>query len=69
MYPSSNTSITGRKNQKYVSYECKRKYCTFCLRNVYDENVKEIFENKNWHCHHCTGICMCTRCLRQDIIT
>ena len=45
MYPSSNTSITGRKNQKYVSYECKRKYCTFCLRNVYDENVKEIFEN------------------------
>jgi len=36
---------------------------------VYDENVKEIFENKNWHCHHCTGICMCTRCLRQDIIT
>lgn len=26
-------------------------------------------KNKNWHCNHCTGICICTRCLRQDIIT
>jgi len=26
-------------------------------------------KNKNWHCHHCTGYCICTRCLRQDIIT
>lgn len=26
----------------------------------------ELAKNKQWHCHHCTGYCQCTRCLRAD---
>ena len=36
---------------------------------MYEDNLNDIMKNKNWHCHHCTGYCICTRCLRQDIIT
>lgn len=52
-----------------MDYECKRKYCTFCLRTNYEDNINDIIKNKNWHCHHCTGYCICSRCYRQDITT
>ena len=55
--------------EKPPAYECCRSFCTFCLRNVYDDNVDEIVKMKNWHCHHCTGYCMCTRCVLQDNTT
>lgn len=55
--------------EKPPAYECRRNFCTFCLRNVYDDNVNEIAKMKNWHCHHCTGYCMCTRCTLQDNAT
>ena len=25
--------------------------------------------NRSWICHFCYGVCFCTRCLRQDVIT
>ena len=50
-------------------YECRRAFCTFCLRNSYEQNVVELAKNKQWHCHHCTGYCQCTRCLRADHCT
>jgi hypothetical protein len=54
---------------KNIDYECKRKFCTFCLRTNYEDNINDILKNKNWHCHHCTGYCICSRCIRQDITT
>lgn len=53
-----------QKNSKCIDYECKRKFCTFCLRTNYEDNINDIMKNKNWHCHHCTGYCICTRCTR-----
>jgi hypothetical protein len=47
-----------------IDYECQRKFCTFCIRTNYDDNINEIMKNKAWHCYHCTGYCMCTRCTR-----
>lgn len=55
--------------KKCVEYECKRKFCTFCLQTNFDESLNDIIRNKNWHCHHCTGYCFCTRCQRQEITT
>lgn len=71
LYPQTNTPSGAAQptQNKQISYECKRKFCTFCLRTNYEESLEEIMKNKNWHCHHCTGYCICTRCLRQDIIT
>jgi len=65
LYPVS----TNQKAPACIDYECQRKFCTFCLRTNYEDKIEDIMKNKNWHCHHCTGICMCTRCLRQDFIT
>ena len=58
-----------RRAEATPRYACTRAFCTFCLRNSYDENVVELAKNKQWHCHHCTGYCLCTRCLRADHCT
>lgn len=52
-----------------IDYECQRKYCSYCIRTNYEDHFAEIQKNKAWHCYHCTGYCMCTRCSRQDILT
>mmetsp|Transcript_4895 Transcript_4895/g.8381 ORF Transcript_4895/g.8381 Transcript_4895/m.8381 type:complete len:309 (-) Transcript_4895:428-1354(-) len=68
LYPPGEAARAGKGTKvQSVSYECKRKFCTFCLRTNYDDNITDVLKNKNWHCHHCTGYCICTRCLRQDI--
>lgn len=67
LYPNHN--VDSCKKQKNIDYECNRKFCTFCLRTNYEDSLNEILKNKNWHCHHCTGYCICTRCIRQDITT
>jgi hypothetical protein len=68
---SSTTSPSTSKSshKRTVEYECKRKFCTFCLQTNFDESLNDIVRNKNWHCHHCTGYCYCTRCQRQEITT
>ncbi len=43
---------------------CGRKYCLSCLKDTYShENIKE-----NGLCPFCLGVCMCTRCLRNEKI-
>ena len=66
---SPQSSSSSHSGHKQITYKCNRKFCTFCLRTNYEESLNDIMKNKNWHCHHCTGYCICTRCLRQDIIT
>lgn len=45
-------------------YVCGRKYCYSCLKDSYShENIKE-----NGLCPFCLGVCMCTRCLRNEKI-
>ena len=51
-----------------IDYECRRKYCSYCIRTNYEDNFTDVQKNKGWHCYHCTGYCMCTRCSRQDIL-
>lgn len=63
LFPNLHASLYGPAAPS-IDYECARKYCTFCLRTNYEDNVADIAKNKNWHCHHCTGYCMCTRCQR-----
>lgn len=65
----SQESLSKKPSCPDIDYECKRKFCSFCIRTNYDENIHDLNKNKNWHCYHCTGYCMCTRCSRQDITT
>lgn len=45
-------------------YVCGRKYCFSCLKDTYShENIRE-----NGLCPFCLGVCICTRCLRNEKI-
>lgn len=45
-------------------YVCGRKYCLSCLKDTYShESIKE-----NGYCPFCLGVCICTRCLRNEKI-
>lgn len=45
-------------------YVCGRKYCFSCLKDAYgQENIRE-----NGLCPFCLGVCVCTRCLRNEKI-
>ena len=49
------------KDDEFV---CGRKYCFSCLKDSYShENIKE-----NGLCPFCLGVCICTRCLRNEKI-
>jgi hypothetical protein len=45
-------------------YICGRKYCASCLKDTYaHENISE-----HGLCPFCLGVCICTRCLRNEKI-
>ena len=54
---------------KKPQYRCSRKFCHACLKLCYDDDFNVCKNNRSWICHFCYGVCFCTRCLRQDIIT
>ena len=54
LFPTLHKRLYGESTPRYT---CTRAFCTFCLRNSYDEDVVELAKNKQWHCHHCTGYC------------
>ena len=45
-------------------YLCNRKFCKYCLRQNYEDGL-----DKNGLCPFCQGVCFCTRCARNDMIT
>ena len=51
------------------TYRCNRKFCHACLKLCYDDDFNMCKNNRSWICHYCYGVCFCTRCLRQDVIT
>ena len=55
-------------SQKPV-YKCNRKFCNVCLRTCYEDDFKMCKNSRSWICHFCMGVCFCTRCLRQDVVT
>lgn len=50
-------------------YFCEREYCRICLKQNYDFNLFEILGKNDWICPFCQGICFCTRCLRNILLT
>ena len=50
-------------------YRCNRMFCHVCLKTCYDEDFMVAKNSRNWICQFCLGLCFCTRCLRQDVIT
>ena len=50
-------------------YKCTRKFCHVCLSTLYEDDFKTCKNSRTWICHFCMGVCYCTRCLRQDIVT
>ena len=45
-------------------YHCNRKFCKYCLKQSYEGGF-----DKNGLCPFCQGVCFCTRCSRQEMIT
>lgn len=66
----SQRTFANRRRNNYMSYTkrgsefvCLRKYCRTCLKQSYEQ------VDKNGLCAFCQGVCFCTRCLRNDMIT
>ena len=51
-------------------YKCQRRFCSFCLETQYNvTNFLQLKHQQSWLCPSCMGVCQCTRCVRQDILT
>ena len=65
-YVSTNEEFIISEEDNYI---CTRKFCSFCLKTNYEENFSHCYNNNQWICPFCQGVCFCTRCLRQDTMT
>ena len=61
--------IKSDQNQ-HLFYRCSRKFCSFCLETSYGmTNFTQLQQSHSWVCQSCVGVCQCSRCVRQDILT
>lgn len=60
-YVSANEEFIISEEDNYI---CTRKFCSFCLKTNYEENFSHCYNNNQWICPFCQGVCFCTRCLR-----
>lgn len=71
--PHASQHISNLKRHLELSqkpqYRCNRQFCHACLKLCYDDDFNVCKNNRSWICHFCYGVCFCTRCLRQDVIT
>ena len=51
--------------QTKTSKECRYRYCVFCLKNIYGQDLKVILKDPNWACPMCQGNCECSVCKRR----